>query len=138
MRSLICGSVLNVIAAVVAALAADIPPPPPLIDYAEASYTGLSYVAVCAPARTYVFVISSPFGSGPRIQSLTVYGVQATPEELAAANERLGALKSFASLRIYCATGQDMVRISGYPKTPDGYRLSDVVLHFPGGRVVAD
>lgn len=120
------------------ARAADIPPPPPLTDYAEASYVGLSYVAVCAPARTYGFVISSPFGSGPQLRSLTILGVEATAEDLARVNMRLAALKTFTSLRIYCATGKDMVRISGYPKIPDGYRLAEVVVHFPGDRAVVD
>ena len=134
----ILASILLSTVSLCGASARDVPPPPPLIDYAEASYVGLSYVAVCAPARTYALVLSSPFGDGPHLQSLTIGGAPVTTDELASANGRLAAFKSFTSLTVQCLTRGDLILIEGYPKAASGPRPKRVTLRIADSQVFVD
>ena len=118
------------------ARAQDVPPPPPLVDYAEASYVGLSYVAVCAPARTYTIVLASPFGGGPQVRTLDLGGKPALADDLARWNIRLAELKSFSGLTILCATSGDIIRIDGYAKAATSAGTRRVEATLSDGRVI--
>lgn len=137
MRTITCGALACFLATGLAS-AREIPPPPPLVDYSPAAYVGASYVAVCAPARTYVLSISAPNGAGPQLSAFSVRGTPVVAEELAQINGKLTKLKSFASLKVECLTGHDLISIDGWTAAATGGRLERVTLHLTDAGVTVD